>query len=484
MNKIVGRDLEKNILQQLVNSNEAEFLAVYGRRRIGKTFLIREFFKDVDMYFEITGLQSGVLNDQLENFIDVFKTQFAKKDIIDIPENWHKALKMIINEVDKKSIKGKMVFFFDELPWLAHRKSKFVQALEYFWNVWASKRKNIIVIVCGSSASWMLEHIVNNKGGLHNRITKRIRLLPFTLKETKDYLESRRIKLDNKQILEVYMAMGGVPHYLKQIQKGLSAAQNINKICFTKDGILVDEFNKLYQSLFEYSENYIEIIRILSKKRMGFTRKELLNKLKIKSGGGLSKILLALEESGFISKIIPFGKRSNDAVYKLIDEYSLFYLTWIANTPKGVLNSKKHSYWINKRITSSWNAWAGYSFEGICYKHAYQIKLALNIGGVNTLESSWSIRPKNKEKPGSQIDLIIDRSDNCITVCEIKYYDLDFIINKSYYQKLKSKLEVFRREIKTNKTIFFVMMTTYGVKENQYYDQIVSEQLDMNILFQ
>ncbi len=484
MNKIIGREAERQILKQLTNSNEPEFLAIYGRRRVGKTFLIREFFQEAELYFEITGLQSGLLHNQLGNFMSNFLRQFSKKTNAPSPETWNEALKMLITEIDKKKIKGKVVLFFDELPWLAHRKSQFLQALEYFWNAWASKKKNVIVVVCGSAASWMLENIVHNKGGLHNRITKRIRLLPFTLKETRDYLKSRKINLDQKQVLEIYLAMGGIPHYLKQIERGQSSVQNINKICFTKDGILVDEFNKLYQSLFEHSENYINVIKALAKKRMGLARDKLLVETKMKSGGGISKILLGLEESGFISKIIPFGKKANAAIYKLTDEYSLFYLIWIANAPKNVLSSTKHDYWLQKRSGSSWRSWAGYAFEGVCHKHAYQIKMGLGISGINTMESTWYSRPKKKNEEGAQIDLLIDRSDNCITVCEMKHFDFEFVINKKYYQDLKNKMRIFKNKARTNKTLFLVMMTTYGVKENQYYEEIVSGQLKLEVLFQ
>jgi len=484
MDKIIGRENEKKILKQVMTSDEPEFLAVYGRRRVGKTFLIREYFKKSQVYFEITGLQAGQLHDQLENFISSFCLQFSMKSNIPAPESWNNALKMLINEVTKKKINGKMVFFFDELPWLAYRKSHFLQALEYFWNSWASKKKNVIVIVCGSAASWMLENIVNNKGGLHNRITKRIRLLPFTLKETNDYLKSRKINLDRKQILEIYLGLGGVPHYLKQIEKGQSAIQNINRICFTKDGILVDEFNKLYQSLFEHSENYIDVIKALAKKRMGLTRDELLVGTQMKSGGGISKILSALEESGFISKIIPFGKKANAALYKLTDEYSLFYLTWILSAPKGVLSSTKHDYWLQQRAGASWRSWSGYAFEGVCQKHVYQMKMGLGISGINTMESSWYYRPANKKEKGAQIDLIIDRSDNCITICEMKYSDLEFITDKKYSQNLKDKIKIFKNTTRTQKTVFLVMMTTYGVKENKYYEEIVDGQLKMDVLFQ
>jgi len=484
MDGIVGREAEKRLLKQIVDSNEPEFLAIYGRRRVGKTFLIRQFFKNVDFCFEITGLQSGTLNAQLANFTDLFGKQFPKRKNDSAPENWNEALKKLIAETDKKNIKGKIVFFFDELPWLAHRKSNFLQALEYFWNSWASKKKNVIVVVCGSAASWMLNNIVHNKGGLHNRITRRIRLLPFTLKETQEYLKSRRIHLDQKQILEVYLAMGGVPHYLKQIARGQSSIQTINQICFTKEGLLTDEFEKLYQSLFENSDIYMQVVRALSKKQMGLTREELLKMIKMKTGGGITKILNALEESGFIARAIPFGQKAKSALYRLVDEYSIFYLTWIEHAPKAVLNKGSHDYWLQKRSTPSWRSWSGFAFESVCQKHTDQIKVELGISGMSTIESSWHYKPRSKKEMGAQIDLLIDRSDHCITLCEMKFSDLEFVIDKKYYNELKHKIDCFKNTTRSKKTLFLAMITTYGVRKNPYSEEIVSENLKMDALFQ
>lgn len=480
---IIGREAEKRILKQVIDSGESEFLAIYGRRRVGKTFLIRQFFKDINFYFEITGLQSGTLNAQLVNFADIFSKQFSKRKNASVPQNWNEALKMLIAEADKKNIKGKIVFFFDELPWLAHRKSNFLQALEYFWNSWASRKKNVIVIVCGSAASWMLNNIVHNKGGLHNRITRRIRLLPFTLKETEDYLKSRRIHLDRKQILELYLAMGGVPHYLKQVLSGQSSTQNINQICFTKEGLLTDEFAKLYQSLFENSDIYIQVVKALSKKQMGLTRAELLKIVRMKTGGGITKILTALEESGFISRAVPFGQKAKNALYRLVDEYSIFYLTWIEHTPKSVLN-RAHNYWLQKRSTPSWRSWSGFAFENVCQKHTEQIKVGLGISGISTIESSWHHKPHGRNDIGAQIDLLIDRSDNCITICEMKFSDFEFVIDKKYYAELKQKIQCFKNKTRTKKTLFLAMVTTYKLKKNQYSEEIVANDLEMDVLFQ
>ncbi len=481
--EIIGRRGEKHLLERLRRSKEPELLALYGRRRVGKTFLIRNYFDEEEIYFELTGQNNASLTQQLKNFADAFGADFLGGHPLATPASWNDALKTLAREIDARNRSGKVVLFFDELPWLASRKSGFLQALDYFWNSWGSKQRSLIVIVCGSASSWIIENILYNKGGLHNRVTESIRLLPFTLSETERYLKDRKIHLDRKQYLELYMATGGVPHYLRQVERGQSAAQNIDRICFTKDGLLAREFDRLYSSLFENSESYVEVVKALARRRMGLSRDQLLASAGLASGGGATRILEALEESGFISRSIPFGKKNIEAVYRLVDEYSLFYLTWIRSAPRSVFGAKPRGYWLSKRNSHPWMSWAGYTFEGICQKHVAQVKEGLGISGVITTEAAWVYRPKQEAMHGVQIDLLIDRADHCINLCEMKYSDSEFVIDKAYAGKLRSKRDVFRDRTGTRKSIFIVMITTYGTKENQYYDELISNQLTMDVLF-
>ncbi len=482
-NEIVGRVREKRTLEKLRRSKDPELLALYGRRRVGKTFLIRKYFGEEETYFELTGQHRGPLHQQLENFAEAFGAAFLRGHALATPTSWNRALRTLAQEIDRRKPSGKIVLFLDELPWLAARKSGFLQAFDYFWNSWGTKQNNLLVVVCGSATSWVIENIVYSKGGLHNRVTEHIRLLPFTLSETEDYLSSRDIHLERKQIVELYMATGGVPHYLRQAERGQSAAQNIDRMCFTKDGLLADEFDRLYRSLFEHSENYVKVVKALARRRNGLSRDQLLESAGLTSGGGATRILDALEESGFISGSVPFGKKAHEAVYRLVDEYSLFYLTWVRPAPHSVFGPTPQGYWLSKRASPSWTSWAGYTFEGICQKHVAQIKKGLGIRGVHTTEASFTYRPTRKTDTGAQIDLLIDRADNCITLCEIKYYDSEFVIDKSYAQKIRKKRDIFRKQTRTRKTIFIVMVTTYGTKENQYFNELISEQLTMDVLF-
>jgi len=483
MATIVGRDREKAILAQVMASTEPEFVAIYGRRRVGKTHLVSEFFKNEDVYFELTGTRKGRLQEQLANFADVCTRCFAPGLPIAVPSSWRDAFATLVKALEQRPVNGKTVLFFDELPWLASPKSGFLEALGYFWNSWASKQKNLILVVCGSAASWMLQKVIHHKGGLHNRVTRRIRLTPFTLGETEQFLVSRGVRLNRRQVLDVYMVMGGVPHYLRQVEPGRSAAQNIDQLCFTPDGFLSDEFEPLYASLYDNHEVYIQVVEALARRRAGLSRSDLLAATGLPSGGTTTLVLTALEESGFVSRYVPFGKRVNDALFRLTDEYSLFYLKWITRARGRRRRERADGYWLQRCTSPSWSAWAGYAFEEICWKHVHKIGEGLGISGIRTEESVWSCRPDAEGSAGCEIDLLIDRSDGCITLCEMKCSQSPFAITSSYAVELRRKVEVFRSRTETRKTIFLVMVTTNGMKKNALYHELVSGELTFESLF-
>lgn len=484
MTSIIGRRQELKILEKIYGSGEAELLAIYGRRRVGKTYLISEFFKDKGVYFELTGTKDANMHEQLFNFATEFSHVFYHGEGKPTPANWTEALTQLRCEVEKISSSEKIILFFDELPWLTSRRSGFLQALEHFWNRYMSRKNNIIVIICGSATSWMIENIIHSKGGLHGRVTRKIRLLPFTLSETEEFLKKRNIDLDRKQLIEIYMSMGGVAQYLKYIERSKSAIQIINELCFVPNGLLFDEFDILYRSLFDNYENHVNIIKVLTKSYSGLTKDELLKKVGLKSGGTSSKIIDELVQSGFVAYIPAFGKKKSGGKYRLIDEYSLFYLVWIARVSKTILEGKDKNYWIKKQSSKAWTTWTGYVFEGICLKNIAKIKGALGLSGVSTVESGWSYIPsKNKAKNGTQIDLVIDRADSSINLCVLKYYNSEFTIDKEYAKNLEDKKRIFKDTTKTKKTLFTTMITTYGVKKNKHYNSIVDNQLTMDDLF-
>lgn len=474
MEKLIAREKEQVILQEALISNRSEMVAIVGRRRVGKTFLIRSVYNgQIDL--EFTGVQNAPLEEQLDNFY--FLLQQFSDEKLDAPKNWLHAFHLLITILEnKKREERKLILFFDELPWLATRRSGFLRAFGFFWNNWATKN-NILIVISGSAASWIIEKVIRDKGGLHNRITRRISLKPFNLAETETYFKSQNIRLNRYETILIYMAMGGIPHYLKEVKKGKGAIQNIEDICFEGDGLLTDEFVNLYPALFENSNNHIKIIRALATKWKGLTRSEIIKATKLSNGGGLTKVLNELDYSGFISGYYPFGKRKKDMLYRLTDEYSLFYINFIE---KQKLNIK--GLWQALSQTQKFKSWTGYAFESICLKHISQIQEALRIGGVYTEPSSFTFKGDDTYD-GVQIDLLLDRNDKIINLCEIKFHNKEFTITKSYAKQLRNKRGTFQDISKTKKLIFLTMITTFGLKENEY-SSMIDNNLTMDVLFE
>jgi AAA+ ATPase superfamily predicted ATPase len=476
MEPLIGRQTEKKILTDVFASGNPELVAVYGRRRVGKTFLIRTEYA-AHIIFEFSGIHSATLNTQLQNFSNAMQTATGSSLPLVPPTSWLQAFHQLQGIVEPKLKKGRSVLFFDEFPWANSPRSGFLEAFEHFWNSWCTKQANLVVVICGSAAAWMIRNVVNNKGGLHNRISQKIRLLPFNLHETELYLKSKHINLDQYQILQIYMAIGGIPQYLKNIKPGQSAAAAIDELCFTKNGFLRTEFTNLYLSLFDKADHHMNVIKALAAKTSGLTRNEIIEACSLSSGGTTTRLIEELVESGFITPYVPFNKDIKESIYKLTDEYSLFYLKF--------MNSRIQSgssTWQKMSAGASWKSWSGFAFENICLKHTSQIKNALGIAAVNTQESVWRYVP-GKREAGAQIDLLIDRQDNCINICEMKFSTGEFTIDPGYAKELKNKLDIFGTKTKTRKTLFLTMVTTQGVKHNANYIGLVQQDLTMSILF-
>lgn len=477
---IVGRREEKKLIKSRISSKEAEFIALYGRRRIGKTYLIRHILEEMNIPFiEITGLKEGSLGDQLNIFSRAFDKAFKPIYSVARPGGWIEAFTMLTKAIDQQPKKSKpFAIFLDELPWLATPKSGLLQALDHFWNTEWSSRSHLKLFVCGSAASWILDNIVNTTGGLHNRLTATIRLKPFTISEVSEFLASRSIHLSAMQILDLYLVMGGIPFYLKAVEKGLSAVQNINQLCFTADGVLYEEFNRLYSSLFKNGEAIVRIIRAIAKHPHGVDQAALEKNLKLSaSGGSLTRKLEELEAAGFVISFIPYGHAKKGIYYRVIDEYSLFYLNWIEPVTNRIkISSAQANYWQSKFQTAQWKSWVGNAFEAFCYKHIDQIARALKIHTGFTI-GTWRYMPKAKEEKGAQIDLILDRDDGIISIVEIKYSQNLFRITKQYATELGDKIDIFREQLKIKKEIFLAMITTSGLLQNNYSDQLVKGEI-------
>jgi len=466
MEDIIGRKPEITRLTGYVNSGKAELVAVYGRRRVGKTFLIKRFFNEKFVFY-FSGAENASKQQQLFNFTTALNKYSGKEN--PIVEDWQNAFVQLEQYLRSIKTKGRKAIFIDELPWLDNAKSGFLSAFEYFWNTFASSQKDIFLVICGSATSWIMNHIIKNRGGLHNRVTRQILLEPFTLNETEQFLKSKKMALSRFQIAECYMILGGIPYYLEQLEKSLSLSQNIDNLLFKKNATLRDEYSKLYSSLFKSPKKHMQIIEVLAKKRKGLTRDEIVKFSSISNGGGLTTLLEELALCGFISINNNFSTKKNLQLYQLTDFYSLFYLHFVKDK-RGTTGD----YWSSLIDTGTHKAWAGYSFELLCQTHILQIKRALSIGGVISYTSGW--RSKDVEN-GAQIDFLIDRNDNIINLCEMKYSNKEFVITKSYDENLRNKRCVFIEETNTKKSVHITMITTYGVKHNEYRNNIQSEVL-------
>ena len=464
MGKIIGRIAEKAAFKAYLESKKPEFVAVYGRRRVGKTFLIRETFKN-SFDFYVTGLANTGQQMQLRNF----NSSLQKYGNMPYPQckTWFDSFEQLKHLLEFSANKKKKVVFIDELPWMDTHRSDFIASLEHFWNSWASSRPDVLLIVCGSATSWMINKLIKNRGGLHNRVTHRMYLEPFTLCECEAYYKENGIVMNRYQIVESYMITGGIPYYLSLMDKGLSLSQNVDMLCFMQNGALTDEFDNLYASLYKNSENHVKVVEALGKKKKGLTRDEIVNFTKLPNGGGLTKVLEELEQCGFIRKYNSFGKKHYSCLYQLVDFYTLFYLNFM----KGNTYNDEH-YRLNTIDSGKHRAWSGYAFEQVCMMHLKQIKNKLGISGVLTHASSWR---SASSAPGAQIDLLIERNDQIINLCEVKFSNAEFRIDKKYEENLRNKRDAFIRETKTRKAVHLTMITTYGVKQNEYSDMIQSE---------
>lgn len=471
---IIGRKQEQQMLLSLVEKEDSQFCVVYGRRRVGKTYLIRETF-NYQFAFQHTGMAKTNKQGQLAAFRDSLRACGLSK--CNIPKTWVEAFGLLKELIDHAPA-GKKVIFIDELPWMDTPKSGMVSALENFWNGWATARpeKDIVLIVCGSATSWITKKLLQNKAGLRGRLTEKIKLNPFNLIECEKYAEASGLAMTRKDVLETYMILGGIPYYWSFLRRGFSVAQNIDELFFTENAKLADEFNALYAILFNRPEKYIKVIEALNKKKCGLTRNEILQTTKLNDGGTFSTILEELEQCGFIRYYVSFNSRENGGLFQLMDNYTLFYYHCIRKNAF----SDEH-YWTHTYLSNEHNAWVGLAFERVCLQHVSQIKDAMKISGILTNVCSWRAEKTDIHR-GAQIDLLFSRADNIIDLFELKFSRDKFIIDARYAEDLENKLSTFRMVTGTKQAVHLVMLTTFGVTENQYKN-VYQQNLTMDCLF-
>ncbi|KPA08968.1 ATPase [Candidatus Magnetomorum sp. HK-1] len=491
--EIIARKKEKRILKDILWSSSAELVAIYGRRRIGKTYLVRNFFEPLEnvIYFELTGQkqESGSyapLKYQLANFKYQFERTFGKE--IQQPESWQKAFVILRKKTELyKGSHQKLVLFFDELPWLCSPRSGFFESIDQAWNTTFERQTNVKVIVCGSAASWMLKKIIHAKAGFSRRITHKIRLSAFSLKETNDYLKYKGFDLSSMSIAEIYMMLGGIPYYLNFLSPHKSIYQNIEDECFDTSGRLVDEYDIVFRSLFENSENYKKVVEFIASRHKGVLLKELTQKFSELKGGNLSRILENLVASNFIVKTPPLYNETKGTVYRLIDEFIAFQLKWIKSAPKAIFESPGTLYFQTQAQGSAFKSWAGFAFERLCLKHEYQIRKTLGIHKIMCVPSMVYFYDEHGKR-SSQIDLLFERADKVISICEMKYCDSEYELTKSDIKSLMKKKDDLRRYLKikkkVQKDIHICYITSNGLRVNKYHHQLQPTHVAIDDLFQ
>lgn len=471
MRTLIGRNDEQKRLGEHFTSNKSEFIALYGRRRVGKTFLIKSLFEP-EFVFYASGMQDGDTEKQIENFNNEINN-FGGAEL-KAASNWFEAFENLNRLIEKSSQKSKKVVFLDEISWMGMQNSGFVSALDHFWNRWISSRDDVLLIACGSATSWIIDNIVNNTGGLHNRLTDHLQLEPFTLKECEDFFRDKGIILPKYQILESYMIFGGIPYYLDFFETDRSLAQNVDRLYFAPGAPLKNEYANLIRALFRNADSYIKVIEVLASKRKGLIREEISMSAKIKGGGTLTKILNDLVNCGFVQEYLAFGKKKRNRIFQLIDPFTLFHLTFNDKQKRFTEN-----YWLHYSTTPAHSSWSGYAFELVCLLHLPQIKHSLGISGVLTETSSWR---SLSSVPGAQIDMVIDRGDKIIHLCEIKFASTEYTIDRAYCEKLREKKAAFLVETGTRKAAHTTLITTYGLIKNNYSSEILFS-IKMNDLF-
>ena len=466
---MIGREQEMKKLLQRYELNKAESIAVYGRRRVGKTYLIDEALEG-KITFRHAGLspadnqRKGALAAQLDHFYYSLQRHGIQAD--HRPETWMEAFFMLERWLEEIDDGNRQVVFLDELPWMDTPRSGFIAAFEGFWNTWGCHRKNLMLVVCGSASSWILDNLINNHGGLYNRVTCEIRLLPFTLHECESFLKEKGINFSKYDIVQSYMILGGIPFYMDYFEKELSFAQNIDNLFFSDSAVLSDEYDRLFSSIFSNPALMKNIVELLFTRNAGFTRGEIIEKLHMSSGGTLSLCLKSLIGSGFVIKYVPFGMNKNEEHYKLVDPFCMFYLHFISQQKKA-----DRSFWTHNQNNPAVNSWRGFSFENVCFNHIEQIKKALGISGVRTTHSVWSKRGDDID--GTQIDLLIERDDHVINACEIKFYSSEFSVDKAYDRVLRNRMQLLAAEISPKVSVYNTLITTYGLHRNEYSDDFV-----------
>jgi hypothetical protein len=441
---------------------------------------VREGYRDA-IAFELVGTYDGDLPTQLR----AFATRARRRQPRPGPAGATDRLAPGVHPAHGvpaprlKRRKTKQVIFFDEVPWLASRRSGFLSAfrslLEQLGVATAAADRRAVRIggvVDAAQAGARSRRAAQPRDPAPARRAVRPRrggrAVARPRRRSRRVPDRRAVHGDGRH----------PPTTWPRCAPGESAAQNIDRLCFARDGFLRTEFGSLYASLFERAERHEAVVRVLARHRRGRSRTDLLTAAGLGSGGAATKVLDELEESGFITQLPRLGRARRDATYWLADEYSLFYLTWIE--PQ---RATADSVWLRKQGTPAWRAWSGLAFEAMCLKHVPAIKRALGIAGVETVTASWEHRGGDGGD-GAQIDLVIDRADRSTNLCEMKFSEAEFVVDKACARDLAHKRDTFRAVTGTRKALFVTLVTAHGVRANEHSRGLVAQDVTLADLFE
>jgi len=418
---------------------------------------MKEYFQN-HFFFYHTGVEPDRQLEQLDAFCVSLE---AQNIALPNQRDWLHAFLELRRKIEASEASEKKVIFLDEISWIDSNNDGFMSSLEFFWNSFASSRTDILLVVCSSATTWIIEHLLLNTGGFFNRNTDLMYLSPFTLGECEKYFLERGAAFSRKNVLDTYMVFGGIPYYLNYLDISRGLAENIDKTCFAENAPLTLEYTRLYATLFRNQKIHLRILEAISTKLIGLTRKEIAEAAALSDGGPLTSALEELEQCGIIRKFSKLKARQRGALYQLTDHFSLFYNRFMKS------NNKNENFWTNNFASPTINAWRGYAFEQVCLSHVRQIKEALGISGVSTDVSSYNA-------PGIQIDLVLDRKDDIMNLCEMKYSEAEYVITKAFAQSLENKQMIFRSATKTKKSLHMTLIAPWGLKENAYSHQILN----------
>jgi len=473
----VAREKELKLLENLLTQKISSFMVVYGRRRIGKTETVRHFIKSNNLTsIEVTGVYGANKSAQINAFVRKIERASRGKIIASSPiKEWQDAFFLLEDYIESQDEKKKVIFL-DEFPWLDTHRSGFLSAFSEFWNDFSTRRSDIVLIVCGSATSYMINKIVRNRKTLHNRVTHKINMQPFKLNAVSKLLEKKGCRYSKKSVIDTFMVLGGVAKYINDMDCHKQQLENIEFQCFNKNGLLIYEYQELYESLFKNSQWHYKVMTLLSQKWSGYIQKDIAKALNT-SASVIKEVLEELELSGFLSSIPKFGQKSREKIYRATDSFSYFYNKW--------MRENKNISWKNIALSQPYRVWAGFAFENICHLHNDEIKKALGVSGVNTQLHYWNYVAKNSSEKGAQIDMLLEYTDGSrnIDIIECKYYEEKFTISKKYYEELRNKITVFNEQTNSRYSIRLIFITTFGMVKNEYYNELVHQNIEMVELF-